>query len=173
MATKYKYHNWISPEGLVLIEGWARDGLVDDQIARKMGISRKTLNEWKTKHPAIGDALKNGKEYADYLVENALFKSALGYYVEEQEEKLTLDGSVVNTKRQKYIAPDKTAQIFWLKNRRPDKWRDKPDSVKKMIAEIKHLEADTKRIEASMQKADSEDRVFVVNDLPEESAADE
>lgn len=99
-VAKGKYQKWLEPEGLQLLEGWARDGLTDEQIAHNMGISRKTLAEWKKRYGDIGDTLKKGKEVVDYEVENALLNSAL----------------TGNT----------TAQIFWLKNRRPDKWRDKP-----------------------------------------------
>ena len=96
-----KYKEWLSEENLALLEGWARDGLTDEQIAHNVGITAKTLYEWKNKHRAICDALKKGKEVVDYQVENALLNKALN--------------------------GDTTAQIFWLKNRRPDKWRDKPE----------------------------------------------
>ena len=84
-----------------MIEGWARDGLSDEQIAKKMGIALSTLKVWKSRFPAISAALKKGKEVVDYAVESALLKKAMG--------------------------GDVTAMIFWLKNRRPDKWRDKPE----------------------------------------------
>ncbi len=83
------------------MEGWARDGLTDAQIAANIGICRDTLIQWKKCYPDISDALKKGKEVIDYAVENALLNRAL--------------------------RGDVTAQIFWLKNRRPDKWRDKPE----------------------------------------------
>ena len=63
------------------IEGWARDGLTEDQIAHNMGIVRSTLSDWKTKHEDISNALKKGKEVVDRLVENALFKKTQGYTV--------------------------------------------------------------------------------------------
>ena len=94
---KYKY--WRTTDGLILLQGWARDGLTDEQIAHNMGIRRTTLYDWKNKYPDINDALKKGKEIVDYEVENALLKRAK--------------------------QGDVTAQIFWLKNRRPEKWRDK------------------------------------------------
>ena len=100
---KGKYEYWLSPEGVLLIEGWARDGLTDEQIAHNMGISVKTLWVWKNKYSKVCNALKKGKEVIDYKVENALLNSAL-------------EGNT-------------TAQIFWLKNRRPDKWRDKINDV--------------------------------------------
>ena len=95
-----KYEDWITESGLTLLEGWARDGLTDEQIASNCGISTSTLYRWKDEHREIREALKKGKEIVDYEVENALFRSAM-------------EGNT-------------TAQIFWLKNRRPDKWRDKP-----------------------------------------------
>ena len=122
---KCKYEKWLTKEGLLLLEGWARDGLTDEQIAHNMGVSRKTLAEWKKKYGDIGDTLKRGKEIVDYEVESALLKKALGYKVKEQ--KVTKDGELVGVERE--IPPDTTAQIFWLKNRRPDKWRDKVENV--------------------------------------------
>ncbi|MDE7432766.1 MAG: helix-turn-helix domain-containing protein [Lachnospiraceae bacterium] len=97
--TKNKYLYWLSPQGLSLIRGWARDGLTDDEIAHNMGISRSTLYEWRKKYSDISDTLKEGKDSADYEIENALFNSAKS-------------GNV-------------TAMIFWLKNRRPNKWRER------------------------------------------------
>lgn len=99
---KGKYQQWLEPEGLTLLEGWARDGLTDEQIAHNMGVSTATLYNWKREHLEIFEALKKGKEVVDYQVENALLLKAL--------------------------RGDVTAQIYWLKNRRPDKWRDKPVS---------------------------------------------
>ena len=129
MGAKGKYHDWLTPESLTRLEGWARDGLTDEQIAQKMGISKGTLYDWKNKFPEFSNALKNGKEVVDTLVENALLKRALGYnYLEITEE----DGDLGYKKKtvHKQIPSDVTAQIFWLKNRRPDKWRDKPVSEK-------------------------------------------
>lgn len=97
---KGKYEYWLTEEGLLLLEGWARDGLTDEQIAHNIGISTSTLNNWKNKYVEILESLKKGKEVVDYAVENALLKNAL--------------------------KGDTTAQIYWLKNRRPVKWRDKP-----------------------------------------------
>lgn len=118
---KGKYHEWLSEDGLIKIQGWARDGLIDEQIAHNMGITTKTLYEWKNKYGEISEALKKGKEVIDRQVENALLKRALGYAYDETTYE---DG--VETKRvKKEVAPDTTAQIFWLKNRKPAEWRDK------------------------------------------------
>lgn len=120
---KGKYEYWLTPEGLIKLEGWARDGLTDEQIAKNMKISPATLYNWKKDHLEILESLKKGKEVVDYEVENALLKRALGYTV--KEEKLTKDGELVEVEKE--VPGDVTAQIFWLKNRKPDVWRDKPE----------------------------------------------
>ncbi|MCK4005525.1 helix-turn-helix domain-containing protein [Streptococcus suis] len=118
-----KYTNWITEEGLLLIEGWARDGLTDKDISQNIGISESTLNAWKKQFPEFSESLKKNKEVADRQVENALHKSAVGYYYEE--DVVTNQGDVVTVK--KYSKPNVTAGIFWIKNRMPDKWRDKQE----------------------------------------------
>lgn len=96
-----KYKKWLEPDNILRLQAWARDGLSDEQIAHNMGITPSTLYEWKKKYPEISEALKKGKEVADIEVENAL-------------HELALSGNI-------------TAIIFWLKNRMPEKWRDKRD----------------------------------------------
>ena len=141
VVAKGKYADWITPEGLLLLEGWARDGLTDEQIAQNMGIACSTFYAWKDRFKEISEALKKGKAPVDIQVENALLKRALGYEYEEVtteieeipyidkkgNEQVKKHKHVKKTK--KYVLPDTTAQIFWLKNRRPDKWRDKPVEV--------------------------------------------
>ena len=118
-----KYEEWLTPEGLTLLEGWARDGLTNEQIALNMGVAESTLYKWKNEQVEISEALKKGKEVADYQVENALFKRATGFrYVE-----VTKENGVVVKEVTKEVAPDTTAAIFWLKNRKPSEWRDKQE----------------------------------------------
>jgi hypothetical protein len=126
---KGKYQEWLEPEGLLKIEGWARDGLTDEQIANNIGISVSCLNNWKNKYVEILESLKRGKEVIDRQVENALLKRALGYeYTETTREYIPeLDEMKTTKKVTKQVAPDTTAQIFWLKNRKPEKWRDKQE----------------------------------------------
>lgn len=130
---KGKYEEWLTEEGLLKLESWAREGLTDEQIATNIGISRSTLNEWKKKHPDISDTLKRGKDVVDIQVENALLKRALGYEYTEKIKERVLDLNtgehrlVVTKEVRKEVVPDTTAQIFWLKNRQPEKWRDKRD----------------------------------------------
>ena len=89
---KGKYEYWLTEEGLLLLEGWARDGLTDEQIAHNIGISTSTLNNWKNKYVEILESLKRGKEVVDRQVENALLKRALGYEYEEVKEKFEYGG---------------------------------------------------------------------------------
>lgn len=121
---KGKYEQWLTEDGLLKLESWARDGLTNEQIANNIGISRKTLQEWIIKYGDISDTLKRNKEIVDIEVENALLKRALGYkYIETKTEKT--DRGTKTTTITKEVIPDTIAQIFWLKNRRPEKWRDK------------------------------------------------
>ena len=128
-----KYEQWLTDNGLLRLKGWARDGLTDKQIAHNMGISRKTLAEWKKKYAPIGDALKNSKEVVDIEVENALYKSATGF--------VGPDG--------KYYPPNTTAQIFWLKNRKPAQWRNL--DAKEQEARIDKLQAEGKALKAMLE----------------------
>ena len=118
-----KYTEWLTEEGLIQIEGWARDGLIDEQIASNIGVSYSTFRDWKKKFPALSAVLKQSKDVVDRQVENALFKSAIGF--EYEEETVTNAGDVVLVK--KYSKPNTTAQIFWLKNRKRNQWTDKSE----------------------------------------------
>ena len=146
---KGKYATWLEPENLLRLEAWARDGLTLEQIAHNIGCSTSTLREWRTLYPAISAALKRGADVVDIEVENALLKSALGHTVtirkpikirtEHQEvgKEKTVKEQVVYAEEEIYIPPNTISQIFWLKNRLPKKWRDKPvDESGKQPSEI-------------------------------------
>lgn len=135
---KGKYEQWLTDEGLLQLEAWARNGLTNEQIAANIGITRKTLQEWCVKYSDICDTLKRGKDVVDIQVENALLKRALGYSYIETTKELVTDydpesgkaiGSHLEVTKEvtKEVQPDTTAQIFWLKNRKPESWRDKRD----------------------------------------------
>lgn len=120
-----KIDEWLEQDKLTLLEGWARDGLTNEQIAKNIGINVKTLYDWKNKESNICNSLKKGREVADYEVENALFKRAVGYTIQVNEQKIDKDGCIHDLVKDVHIPGDTTAQIYWLKNRKPDKWRDK------------------------------------------------
>lgn len=163
-GAKSKYHTHVEPK-LLLIEAWARDGIIDEDIAKKLGIAYSTFRNYRDKYEALSAALKKGKEIADVEVENALFKRAIGYeftekkyvQVEMSDEEYAIHQQIAVNKyklenpeatmselravelgvsrykkvlveeKTKDVSPDVTAQIFWLKNRRPDRWRDKQE----------------------------------------------
>lgn len=116
---------WLEEDKLKLLEGWARNGLTNDQIAKNIGVNPKTIYDWMNKEPKIKQALKKGKEVVDLEVENALFKRAIGYTITIMEQKVDKDGVVHDVKRDVHVPGDVTAQIFWLKNRKKKDWRDK------------------------------------------------
>lgn len=96
---RVKRSDWETPDKLIYLEDLCRNGATMQDIAKVIGISKTTLYKWQKESELIYKALTTGKDIADALVENALFTKAIS-------------GNVL-------------AQIFWLKNRRPDKWRDK------------------------------------------------
>ena len=124
---KGKYKKWQEPENLTLIQGWRRDGLSDEQIAHNMNINRTTLYDWLNKYTDIANAYKKGTEVSTYEIENAMYKSAVGHFVEEMEiieTETDLGKTTTKKKHRRYIPPNTAAQIFILKNRRPDWWKD-------------------------------------------------
>ena len=133
IGRKGRFEEWLTDDGITRLTGWARDGLTNIQIAANMGIAERTFTEWIARFPAIDAALKKGKEPVDIQVENALLKRALGYdYEETITEVEDLGGG--KTKKHvrkvvKHVPPDTTAQIFWLKNRKPKQWRDKMEQA--------------------------------------------
>lgn len=115
-------------DNLIRIAAWTRDGLTEAQIAKNFGISYTAFRKAK-KDPEYGEqitaALVQTKDVVDMEVENMLHKRAMGYTYDEVKEEY--EGGIL-TKRTittKVVIPDTNAQIFWLKNRQPDKWRDR------------------------------------------------
>lgn len=140
---------WEEADKLLLLEAWARDGLTDIQIAENIGINVRTLYLWKKKSIPIFQSLKVGKEVADIEVENALRKKALGFREKEQTVSTRKTVEYDNGKRvreitepivtevERYYPPDTTAQIFWLKNRKPKQWRDKQEQKVDMTEAVR------------------------------------
>lgn len=146
MTKKIRPTRWdthIKPR-LKEIEGWVRDGLIDEQVIHNLGVAKATFYKYRDEHLELAELLKRNKAIVDVEVENALLKKALGYSVEETtreriyvrdaegQQILDADGMpmselAITKKVTKHIAPDTTAQIFWLKNRKPVEWRDKKE----------------------------------------------
>ena len=130
-----------------MIEGWARQGLTDEQISKNMNVSYSTFREWKKKYSALSAALKKGKTPVDFEVENALLKRAMGFEYEETETIIEeVDGKQRKRikKIKKVALPETSAIIFWLKNRMPEQWRKfNPVVEAKIKAETQALLKDT------------------------------
>lgn len=137
-----RWQEWAeNDDNLAVLTAWARAGLTDEEIAKKIGIRRSTLAEWKKKHPSILAALSTGKEFADRMVENSLFRKTQGFMVNvrkafkiktveydpETGRKVKESEELQLAEETEYIEPDTKAIIFWLKNRRPEDWREKID----------------------------------------------
>ena len=101
-VTQPSITDWGTVEKLQLLEEWSTQGLYIKDIAAKMGISVSTVYDWMNKNPDIAAAIKKGRDKSIDMVENALFKSAIS-------------GNV-------------TAMIFYLKNRAPERYKDRVDN---------------------------------------------
>lgn len=136
---------WLTEDGLMLLECWSRDGMKLKDIAFNMGVQQSQLSQWRKKYEEIDDALKNGKEIVDYRVENALLKSALGFRTKEITVtigKRLVNGEWVDITKEtktKEIAPNVTAALAWLNNKRPDKWKRNRDNVVEVDDEDKDI----------------------------------
>jgi hypothetical protein len=98
----------------------------DQQLADCLGVSISTIKNWKNKDPRFVTALNEGKKSADEKVEESLYQRAMGYS-HHSEHISTHQGKVKRTPTIEHFPPDTTACIFWLKNRQPDKWREKAE----------------------------------------------
>lgn len=135
---KERVEAWLKKDGLLRVMGWAREGLTDGQIAERIGIGAPTLKRWREAHPEIGAAIEQGRAPVDVEAENALLRAALGYtltvkkpYKVKEVSTRTGEGRtevehIEYAEEEVHVPPRITALIYWLKNRRPDRWRDRP-----------------------------------------------
>lgn len=200
-----EYKKWQEPDNLIKLQGWARDGLTNEQIAQKIGVRRETISVWCSKYPNIANALKKGKEVIDYEIENSLISTMKKHKIKTTTYKMVKkDDLVLKAERTKFmnmfkldhpdatkeqiliataenvavyeripmtetvaeVDPNVSAMIFWLKNRRPDVYRDQTfkklneAQARKAIAEANISEKQLKALE----EADNPDNATVVVD---------
>ena len=140
-----------SDDNLIRIAAWTRDGLTEAQIAEKLGVHPNTFSRAKKDKdcgPKIIEALCKTKDVVDMEVENMLLKRAKGYEYEEVKEEWEMGILVKRTITKKTVAPDTAAQIFWLKNRKQETWRDRRevdntialDKLDDVLGQIKGVE---------------------------------
>lgn len=138
------------PEYVAIARKACQLGATDMDLAEMFGVSLRTISYWRSGKEEFAGALKLGKNEADDRVEQALYNRAMGFSHADTDIRV-VDGAIVETPIVKHYAPDTTAAIFWLKNRRPDEWRDKQ--------ELEHSGniALTDRILAARKRANTED----------------
>lgn len=202
---KAEYKKWQEPDNLIKLQGWARDGLTNEQIAQKIGVRRETISVWCSKYPNIANALKKGKEVIDYEIENSLISTMKKHKIKTTTYKMVKkDDLVLKAERTKFmnmfkldhpdatkeqiliataenvavyeripmtetvteVDPNVSSMIFWLKNRKPDVYRDQTfkklneANARKAIAEANISEKQLKALE----DADNPDNATVVVD---------
>lgn len=169
--------NWISEDGLMLLECWSRDGYTIEDIANKIGVDKKTLYEWRSIYPEIETALRNGREIVDYKVENALLKSALGYQTKEVKVTTVMRyGKVVETTKEileKETAPNVNAIQTWLYNRSQGKWRNmnSKNNMFEDMAEDTSIEVIVKRASSNETEDEDVEKEIVLRKRSEEEQA--
>ena len=116
-----KYNPLYHPQ---VVYWMANAGLTDEQIAKEFKIVKKTIYAWRRKYPDFDLAMAEGKRAPDERVERTLYQRAIGYSCPE-DKIMQYEGKPIIVHTIRHYPPDVVAQIFWLKNRQPDKWRDK------------------------------------------------
>jgi hypothetical protein len=120
--TKYR----VGHNDAVVSAAIAGSSVTDAEIAELFGVNEQTVKNWYEKYPDFIASVKKAKAISDDKVERSLFERATGYSVPDVHIS-QFEGTAVVTPIIKHYAPDVTACIFWLKNRRPGQWRDKQD----------------------------------------------
>lgn len=142
---RQKVEDWLVDDKKILLQGWSRAGLPAKEIADNMGIGKTTFYKWVNTNAEFANIIKNNKDVCDFDVENELYKNAHGMKVKVKEpvkvkqikydkvtgKKISETEKVVLVEKEVYIKGDTIAQIFWLKNRKRDKWRDKIEDFDK------------------------------------------
>lgn len=209
-----EYKKWLEPNNLTKLRSWARDGLTNEQIAKKIGVRRQTISEWIKKYPDIADALKKGKEIVDAEIEDSFISVMKKHTLTTTQYKMVKkDDFNLNAERAKFaniykldhpkatkqeiliataenvevyekipisktvteVDPNASAIIFWLKNRRPDVYRDQTfqklneANARKTLAEAQLSEAQLKAIEES---DDPSNKTIIVDDIKEVKSDD-
>lgn len=151
ITSKKKYEDFVKPR-LLEVGAWARNGMTEKEMAKKLGVAYSTFRKYKKEHSALLGTLQENKEIVDIKVENALLKRALGYttveITEEKEfnEKTNQYDNVKSKEITREVKPDVNAIEFWLKNRKRQQWSSNPQMVeiKKEEVEIRRKESESR-----------------------------
>lgn len=210
-----EYKKWLEPDNLTKLRSWARDGLTNEQIAKKIGVKRQTFQRWLSTYSDMSDALKKGKEIVDAEIEDSLISIMKKHTVTTTQYKMVKkDAFNLKAERSKFaniykldhpnatkeevgiavaehvdvyekipisktvteVDPNASAIIFWLKNRRPDIYRDQTfqklneANARKTLAEAQLSEAQLKALEES---DDPSNKTIIVDDIVKEVKSDD
>lgn len=158
---KSLYEQKVVPH-LDVIEKWSRDGVTNEDIRKNLGIGKATWYKYVNEHSELSELLKKTREIVDASVENSLLKKALGYTVHVKKHFKVKKTEYKNGRKVKeeeeikavydevYIPPELGAQCFWLKNRRPEEWKDRKavdgsygeETENEVITIVKRMEED-------------------------------
>ena len=139
MARQGKYREWCDKYGFDLLRRLAEEGNSDEEIAKKCGLDIEVFTRWKKKYHKFSDAIEIGRFEADFSVESALYRKAIGYNVKtpktyklkrvefdpETGKKIREYEELEVAEDECYVPPDLRAEMFWLKNRQPRRWSEK------------------------------------------------
>jgi len=154
---------------LDLITAWARDGLIEAEMCKRLGVGVSTFNVYKNEHSELREALKNGKEISDYHVEDSLYKRAIGFTYEETTREPVLVEKQVNGEKiktmlspklvvtkvvTKHVIPDTAACVFWLCNRKKKEWRNVSQVEYREVSEYEDMSPDA--LQAEVEKLSKE-----------------
>ena len=143
-----KWH--LVEDKIFLIKMWIRDGMLEKEIAKKLGVSVSTFEKYKAEHSELKEALKESKEICDYQVENSLYKKCIGHYAKESKafkcKEVYYDEAGRRCEREvvraievdTFIPPDTMAMAIWLNNRKPESWRRNANKEKLDEDKFKH-----------------------------------
>lgn len=126
------------------VQALAGKGKTIADIAEAFDVAMSTVTLWAHEHPEFSVALRLGREAADERVERALFERATGY--EHPAVKIVAvsggqgcGSHIEKVEYTEHYPPDTEAAKFWLKNRKPSRWREKSEvdqNVKHYVVEL-------------------------------------
>lgn len=128
------------------------EGKTDRQIAEIIGVSPRTLDYWKKSDENFLQTISDIKDLPDKFIEATLFQKALGYSHKE-EKVFCSEGQIVTYETTKQYPPDSASMIFWLKNRQPDRWRERQESEKDVV-----------NVTVNVEQKELEDRIKLLKD---------